>query len=161
LQAKPLLSLGKRGRYWNFVMWYANSRCVLVLLAVIVLAGCGDGRPSRVPVSGTVLIDGLPLKRGHVKFVPTNGRPSVGKIGEDGKFVLTCFDGTDGAIIGTHRVQVSANRIISNNKIEWYAPSKYADFRASGIEIQVNEPVDNLTIDLTSNGQKLPYIEGS
>jgi hypothetical protein len=113
-----------------------------------------------VPVSGVVLIDGQPLTRGHVKFVPSHGRPSVGKIGEDGKFTLTCFDGGDGAIPGTHRVQVAANRIISNNKIEWFAPSKYADFRTSGLEIQVVEPVDNLTIELTSGGQKLPYIEG-
>jgi hypothetical protein len=113
-----------------------------------------------VPVSGVVLIDGQPLTRGNVKFVPPNGRPSVGKIGQDGKFTLTCFDGSDGAIPGTHRVQVAANRIISSNKIEWFAPSKYADFRTSGLEIVVTEPVDDVTIDLESGGQKMPYIEG-
>jgi hypothetical protein len=132
----------------------------LAPLATLIFAGCGDGRPARVPVSGMVLIDGQPLTRGHVKFVPSNGRPSIGKIAEDGKFTLTCFDGGDGAIPGAHRVQVSSNRIISNTKIEWFAPSKYADFRTSGIEIEVLEPVEDLTIDLNSNGQKLPYIEG-
>jgi hypothetical protein len=137
-----------------------NAGHILLACAVIYIAGCGDGRPSRVPVSGTVLIDGRPLTRGYVKFVPANGRPSVGKIGEDGRFVLTCYDGEDGAIPGTHRVQVAANRIISSNKIEWFAPPKYADFRTSQLEVEITEPVDDLTIELTSGGQKLPYIEG-
>jgi hypothetical protein len=138
-----------------------NVRHILFACAIATIGGCGDGRPARVAVSGVVLIDGQPLTRGFVKFVPTNGRPSVGAIAEDGKFVLTCFDGSDGAIPGVHRVQVSSNRIISNTKIEWYAPSKYADFRTSEIEIEVLEPVDNLTIELKSGGRKLPYIEGS
>jgi hypothetical protein len=135
--------------------------CLLYVSAVITVTGCGDGRPNRVPVSGTVLIDGQPLKRGFVKFVPANGRPSLGEIREDGKFTLTCFDGGDGAILGTHRVQVSANRIISNTKIEWHAPPKYADFRTSELQIEVIEPVDDLTIELKSGGRKLPFIEGS
>jgi hypothetical protein len=141
-------------------MLFRDTRLSIVACTVIALAGCSDGRPTRVPVSGTVLIDGQPLTRGHVKFVPTNGRPSLGKIGEDGKFNLTCFDGSDGAILGTHRVQVSSNRIISNTKIEWFAPSKYADFRTSGIEVVVVEPVEDLPIELTSDGRKMPYIEG-
>jgi len=127
--------------------------------ALIALAGCGDGRPARVPVSGVVLIDGQPLPRGHISFVPTNGRPSAGEIGGDGKFTLTCYDGQDGAIPGTHRIQVSANRIISDNKIEWFAPRKYADFRTSDITMEITKPVDDLKIELKSEGQKLPYIE--
>jgi len=130
--------------------------CSCLLLA---FAGCGDGRPARVPVSGIVLIDGQPLARGHISFVPAKGRPSAGEIGGDGKFVLTCYDGKDGAIPGIHRVQVSANRIISDNKIEWFAPRKYADFRTSGVELEITKPVDDLKIELKSDGQKLPYIE--
>jgi hypothetical protein len=137
-----------------------SYRHALVASALFTLVGCGDGRPARVPVSGVVLLDGQPLKRGFVKFVPTNGRPSLGNIGDDGSFALTCYDGGDGAIPGTHKVQVTSNRIISNTKIEWHAPSKYADFRTSGIEIEVTEPVDDLKIELRSGGQKLPYIEG-
>jgi hypothetical protein len=159
---KQMAGVGDRARQVRgTIMQLRNVRQTLLVCAAITLAGCGDGRPERVPVSGTVLIDGQPLTRGYVKFVPADGRPSLGKLGDDGKFALTCFDGGDGAIPGTHRVQVSANRIISANKIEWYAPRKYADFRTSEIEIQVVEPVDNLTIELTSGGRKMPYIEGS
>jgi len=138
---------------------FHRSGQLLLACCVIVAAGCSDGRPTRVPVSGQVLIDGQPLTRGTVKFVPENGRPSAGKIGEDGSFKLTCYDGDDGALMGKHRVQVTANRIISDNKIEWYAPRNYADFRASGITIDVTKPVDDVKIELKSDGKKLPYIE--
>jgi hypothetical protein len=124
----------------------------------IATTGC-DHRPARVPVSGVVLIDGQPLTRGNIKFVPVGGRPSSGAIGQDGKFTLMCYDGNDGAIPGTHRVQVAANRIISDSKIEWFAPRNYADFRNSGIEVNVEQPIDDLKIELTWGGKKGPYIE--
>jgi hypothetical protein len=112
-----------------------------------------------VPVSGIVTIDDKPLDRGNIKFVPKNGRPSAGSIGKDGRFTLTCYDGNDGALLGSHRVQVASNRIISDSKIEWFAPPKYADFRTSGIEVPISEPVEDLKIELSSEGRKLPYIE--
>jgi hypothetical protein len=106
-----------------------------------------------------VLIDGRPLGRGNIKFVPENGRPSAGKIGQDGSFTLTCYDGNDGALLGNHRVQVASNRIISDSKIEWFAPPTYADFRTSGITVEVTEPVDDLKIELTWGDRKGPYID--
>ena len=122
--------------------------------------GCGDGRPARVAVSGTVLIDGAPVTRGNIKFVPEQGRPSFGTIGPDGRFTLTCYDGTDGALPGKHRVQVDANRPISDKKMEIFTPKQYADFRTSGLEVEISEPVDDLKIELTwGNEKKGPYIE--
>src|ERR1044071_5554060 len=75
------------------------------LLALVSGLGCSDGRPVRVPISGTVTIDGEPVTRGSIKFVPDNGRPSSGQINADGRFTLTCYDGNDGALPGKHRVQ--------------------------------------------------------
>jgi hypothetical protein len=132
-----------------------------VIFALTALTGCGDGRPERVPVAGVVLIDGQPLKAGNIKFVPQNGRPSASKIAEDGSFALTCYDGNDGAILGTHRVQVSSNRIISDSKIEWFAPKEYADFRTSGIEVEVDKPMEDIKIELNWGARKGPYIDGS
>jgi hypothetical protein len=137
-------------------------RAVVGLVATcgfVALAGC-DHHPTRVPVSGLVLIDGQPLGKGNIKFVPEIGRPSAGKIGEDGKFTLTCYDGNDGALLGKHRVQVASNRIISDSKIEWFAPPEYADFRTSGIEIEISKPVDDLKIELKWGDKKGPYIAG-
>ena len=134
-------------------------RFLILLLVLAVLVGCDD-RPTRVRVSGVVTIDGQPLDRGNIKFVPKNGRPSAGTIGPDGRFTLTCYDGNDGALLGTHRVQVAANRIISDSKIEWFAPPKYADFRTSEISVEVTAPVDDVKIELNWGDRKGPYIQG-
>jgi hypothetical protein len=126
---------------------------------LVVVCGCGDGHPKRVPASGVVLIDGQPLSQGNIKFVPKNGRPSAGKIGPDGHFSLTCYDGNDGALLGTHQVQVAANHIISDSKIEWFAPSEYADFRTANLNVEVTKPVDDLKIELSWGGRKGPFVQ--
>jgi hypothetical protein len=133
---------------------------VLSHFFLIAAIGCGDGRPARVMVSGKVTIDGAPVTRGSIKLVPEAGRPSFGNIGPDGRFTLTCYDGADGAIPGKHRVQVDANRPISEKKMEIFTPKRYADFRTSGIEVELSKPVDDLHIELTwGNERKGPYIE--
>jgi hypothetical protein len=131
---------------------------LLAALGLLIFSGCTDNRPLRVPVSGRVLIDGQPLTLGNVKFVPSGGRPSSAKIDGEGRFTLTCYDGEDGAIPGTHRVAVSASKILSESKVEWFAPKKYADFRTSGLSYEITEPTDDLTIELTWDGGK-PFVE--
>lgn len=119
-------------------------------LGIVAAVGCNDGRPKRVTVSGTVLLDGEPLTKGSVIFVPEGGRPSNGKIGPDGRFVLRCFDDDDGALLGVHRVAVAAKEILSESNIKWYAPSRYADYRTSGLSVEITESVDDLVLSLTS-----------
>ena len=53
----------------------AGAALAVVFLA---LAGCGDGGPKIVPVSGIVLIDGQPLTYGHVQVIPEGWRPASG-----------------------------------------------------------------------------------
>jgi hypothetical protein len=139
---------------------FSKSLLTLGVLLLAAATGCGDGRPARVAVSGMVTIDGAPVTRGNIKFVPERGRPSFGEIGPDGRFTLTCYDGKDGAILGKHRVQVDPNRPISEKKMEIFAPKKYADFRTSGLEVVVDKPVDDMKVELTwGNEKKGPYIE--
>ncbi len=128
-------------------------------LALAMMSGC-DGRPKRVPVSGQVLIDGEPLTLGSITLVPRGARPSVGKIDKDGRFVLTCYEGEDGVIPGTHRVAISANEGIGDTGLKWFAPKKYADFRRSGLEVTIDEKTDELKIELTWDGGK-PFVEGT
>jgi hypothetical protein len=118
--------------------------------------GCSDGRPTRVPVSGKVLIDGKPLTVGSIRFVPEGARPSAGRLDREGHFTLTCFDGEDGAVLGTHRVQISASEIVGEEKVTWHAPRKYADFRSSGITVDVSEPTDSVVIELSWAGEQRP-----
>jgi len=130
----------------------------LVAVVLLASAGCGDGRPERVKVSGQVLIDGKPLTTGNIKFVPEGARPSAGTLDENGQFTLTCFDGNDGVIPGTHRVQISASKILSGSKMKWFAPRKYADFRKSGLQFEILESTDDLKIELTWDGGK-PFVQ--
>jgi len=137
-----------------------HSGCLLVAVTVglIALSGCSDGRPERVKVSGQVLIDDQPLTHGNIKFVPSGARPSAGIIDENGNFTLTCYDGNDGVVPGTHRVQISASKILDESKIKWFAPKKYSDFRKSGLSFDISESTDNLIIKLSWDGGK-PFVD--
>lgn len=136
----------------------ATLPLVLCLAALCVVAGCGQGRPDRVAVSGQVLIDGQPLTQGLIQFVPEGARPSGGKLDANGRFKLTCYDGGDGIVPGTHRVMISAKEILSESKVRWHAPPKYADFRESGLVFTIEEPTDSLKIELTWDGGK-PFVQ--
>jgi hypothetical protein len=111
-----------------------------------------------VPVAGQVLIDGQPLTQGHVRFIPADARPSIGTLNAQGEFRLTCFDGQDGAVPGSHRVEVIAAEELSSKEMRWHAPKKYSDFETSELVVEVDRPRDDLLIELTWDGGK-PYVE--
>jgi hypothetical protein len=137
-----------------------RTRLFLIAAVLCAAIGCGDGRPARVPVSGRVLIDGKPLDRGYIRFVPKQARPSGGNIGRDGRFVLTCYDGQDGAVLGRHAIEVSATEAVDANTMRWNTPKKYASFETSGLSQEITGPTDNVTVALTWAGGK-PFIERS
>jgi hypothetical protein len=131
----------------------------LLLWALLLpLLGCSDGRPTRVPVSGRVLIDGKPLTLGSVMFVPKGDRPSSGTIDKDGRFTLTCFDKEDGAVVGTHRIAISAVEQVGPGAQKWHAPKKYVDYSKSGLTAEVTGPTNDVLIELSWDGGK-PFIE--
>lgn len=138
----------------RFLALLVKPSIVWVAVLVVTTAGCSDGRPERVEVSGKVLIDGKPLTLGNVKFVPANARPSAGKIDQSGHFTLTCYDGADGVVPGEHRVQISSSKVLSDTEIHWYAPRKYASFRTSGITKEVTEATDEMLIEITWGDKK-------
>lgn len=134
-----------------------NITAILVA-AVAILAGC-DQRPTRVPVAGKVLINGKPLQQGYIRFVPDGARPSGSQIDETGHFRLACFDQSDGAVVGKHRVAVVSNFAdVNAKKLLWFAPKKYASTKTSGLEVEVNEPTDSMIIELETS-EKLPIID--
>ncbi len=140
----------------NEFLWRPPLRLVFaVALCISLIAGCGDGRPKRVPVSGQVLIDGEPVKAGSIRFVPEGARPSSSDLDAEGRFTLRCFEKNDGAVLGTHRVQVAA-RAMEGDKLRWYAPQEYSDVETSGLSVEITEPTDSLVIELTWEGKKKP-----
>ncbi|MEZ5939936.1 MAG: hypothetical protein R3C18_01005 [Planctomycetaceae bacterium] len=125
---------------------------------VVLLAGCSDGRPARVPVSGRVLIDGKPLETGVVQVIPANDRAASGKLGPDGRFTLTTFTEDDGCVLGTHVVTVIANESIDPQSQRWHAPKKYCDPASSGLTIEIQKATDDLVIELSWDGAE-PFVE--
>jgi hypothetical protein len=74
------------------------------------LAGCGGpgDRPEIGQVTGTVTMDGAPLKGVQVMFSPTQGRPATGVTNAEGKYKLRYVRETFGTKIGKNSVQIGA-----------------------------------------------------
>lgn len=129
-----------------------------LLLSLLVLAGCSDGGPKIVPVSGTVTIDGQPLAYGHIQVMPDGWRPASSRIGSDGRFSLTTTVSGDGCAVGTHPVVILAGESVSAEATKWHAPKKYADAKLSNLTVTVTGPTTDLKIELKWAGGK-PYTE--
>jgi hypothetical protein len=90
-------------------------RVRLWLLVLPLAFGCG-GKTGPVPVSGRVTLDNKPLRKAKVNFQPIgregDNNPGGGSFAEtdaEGHFTLkTVFGEQDGAVVGTHRVEISA-----------------------------------------------------
>jgi hypothetical protein len=77
----------------------------------ILLSGCGGGEFETAPVTGLVTCEGTTVAGGTITFNPiaedAKGKPgksAMGRVGADGRFVLTTYKEGDGAIVGMHEV---------------------------------------------------------
>jgi hypothetical protein len=73
------------------------------------------------------------------------GTSSVGLVG-----------GVDGVLPGKYRIAVSSSILLSEEEeaIEWLAPSRYADFRTSELEADLQKPEENFLVELTWKGSE-------
>lgn len=131
--------------------------CLLIGLSPLTI-GCSDGRPERVPVSGVVKIDGVPLTQGSITFLPAKGRVSFGQLDDQGRFELMTYEPGDGAPLGVSKVAVAGRESLSETQARWLAPKKYSEHATSDLEVDITGPTDDLVIDLTWDGGK-PFIE--
>ena len=136
--------------------------------------GCGGPeRPETAPVTGQVTVNGKPLEKGTIQFIPTNGRLAMGQIVK-GNYSLTTFEENDGALLGNHVVTVTAMEVSRNKKlpkfeppadatpsrirvleaewlerhggrikVKWHAPEKYSDSRTSPLTAEIS-PGENV-----------------
>lgn len=94
-------------------MSVVRSLRVLSLISAVTLAlaaaGCGGVEgPPREPVSGMVTLDGKPLEKGMITFIPESGGDLiVSGLVVDGSFHLPRPEGPG---LGVHRVEVRARK---------------------------------------------------
>ncbi|MCS7239540.1 MAG: carboxypeptidase-like regulatory domain-containing protein [Thermoguttaceae bacterium] len=114
---------------------------ILCALAVMLglCIGCGSEAPELAPVTGKVTLDGQPLPRVIVTFVPVaGGVSSSGVTNEEGVYELACQLGK-GALVGQHRVYVrsqppgaTGTADVPSEDDPSYKPDPYASVRAQG-----------------------------
>jgi hypothetical protein len=135
---------------------------LILTLGLFGLSGCGykPKLPPLAQVSGTVTLDGKPLARGTVQFVPdsskgTAGTPAVGYIDANGHYELTTAN-VPGAIIGMHRIGVESRKEMEPTGVSWtpsLIPEKYSNPNASGLTAEVKADTANeVNLELKSTG---------
>src|SRR5262245_58729953 len=76
----------------------------VLITGLIVLAGCSGG-PLIAKVEGKLLVNGSPVDKMQIEFLPTKEGPrSLGITDAGGRFTLTTIDGDSGAVVGTHKI---------------------------------------------------------
>lgn len=141
------------------------STTLIAVVAFGLLAGCSqsDSLPNSVPVRGIVRYNGQLLSHGTVRFAPADagGQPATGKI-QDGAFSMSTTRSSPGVVRGAYRVSIlsqqEATATIAENtppdpndwpEPESLIPRKYTDIRTSGLELQIDQPVDDLQFELS------------
>jgi hypothetical protein len=140
-------------------------KIALLLLLILVIAGCARG-PRIVPVSGTITLDGQPVKDAAVMFMlnPDN-RIATGITDAAGRYSLSTHPAGNGAFEGTHTVTVSLYRDESSPgtntpegavsgsslvKIVWLVPEKYSQPAASGLTATVSRSQSTYDFQLSA-----------
>src|SRR5262249_27420377 len=81
-----------------------TARHACLVLSLLCLAGCFG---NKAEVSGTVKLDGVPIKEGSINFIPVEGTlgPGAGAVIEDGKYHIAA---SKGVTVGKNRVEIRA-----------------------------------------------------
>jgi hypothetical protein len=142
---------------------------LLGLIALASLSGCG-GTPAIVPVKGTLLLNGQPLPKATVQFVPQRSDlsaefTSTAVTDDKGEFTLTCgYKDRPGAAVGQHTVVITESGIpeeLRNSRdyrdIQRYQaklanrpiPPQYGSVLQSPLKIEIKEGQEEVKLELT------------
>lgn len=128
---------------------------ITLMVASLIVGGCGESGPEMIPIRGEVLYNGAPLSDGMVVYLPAatgETQQASGRIQEDGTFALTTSKKGDGVRVGEYNIIVQAysrpgGRMLTREETESGArsaapkliiPEKYVDPSRSGLTDTVN-----------------------
>jgi hypothetical protein len=134
-----------------------NARAaVLGALFIALASGCGKAPPAIVPATGVIRLDGQPLKKVAVRFVPkTEDGPqsiAIGVTDDSGRYTLTC-KGKPGAYIGEYHVVVTEAELPALPKDEKGHPQVAAYFQSLGGRPLPEKYANVITSPLTADVQ--------
>ena len=98
---------------------HLKAEAALLLALLTITTGCGDSKFKFATVEGRVLLDGQPVAKARVVFMPQAsgaegeaGPYSGGKTDADGRYTLSSTEETPraGAVVGAHRIIISTKR---------------------------------------------------
>ena len=125
---------------------------VSITLCTVLPAGCNRiQRLPTAPTKGIVRIDSRPVPEAQVTFTPERGRSASAQTTSDGAFLLTTYETGDGAIVGAHRVTVTAREAGEMNTPgapgiarpgKSLVPEHYGNTATSGLKYDVREVPD-------------------
>jgi hypothetical protein len=127
----------------------------VAVLTTLLCAGCRQKTSSVAIVRGKVTLDGKPLASGSIVTLPAAGRGASAPI-QMGEFELSTFSKNDGAVMGIHKVAVTATEPPQGTGPEAAAgkslvPPRYGNPDTSGLTIEVKaDEVNTPTLELTS-----------
>ena len=140
------------------------------VLLLMVSAGCGNPPakvyPATSPVSGSLLVDGVPAIRARIVFHPVAPGPD-GKVhgpsastDDNGSFRLTTFSAYDGAPPGEYKVTIVAEWV-DQKGVDVGVPDllkgRYRDPKTTPLTITVKEGENDLEqFDLKSESEGDP-----
>jgi hypothetical protein len=139
---------------------FRRALFVFCVASFALLGACkkADTRPRRVPVSGMVVHRGQPVAEATVIFEPVGSTPAAtGKTDAAGRFQLTTFDASDGAVPGDYKVAVRKVQVTPGSRPadapddlaapppdeKWLLPVKYGHTASSGLTATVKADAKN------------------
>ncbi|MBA2115072.1 carboxypeptidase regulatory-like domain-containing protein [Bremerella alba] len=122
--------------------------------AVMTAVGCGGEKYDNLgEVSGTITLDGEPLKHAVITFQPKGGRPAYGKTGEDGKYTMRYTGSQAGATVGMNSVTITnggEKRDEESGKV-WFqkeeVPSKYNSKTTLDYDVQPGQQTHDFKLE--------------
>lgn len=129
---------------------------IAVLFLTAGAIGCG-GLPASV--SGVVTVDGQPVNKGKVTFIPVGqGQMAIGAIGDDGAYeVMTGRE--EGLGVGEYKVSVVAREMqVSEDggppmQGDYIVPKRYGLAETSGLQYTVESGHNEIDLELSSTEQ--------
>ena len=153
------------------------ARLMFICIAVLLLPGCGGDGFDRIPVAGTVTLDGEPIDGAAVTFIPTTQGEALtgeGRTDHEGNFVLRS-KGEQGLPPGSYKVAVrkvsgegaeinddmtdeEQNKAMFNAMMRpqptvFLVPKKYASIETSGLTFEVSSDAEKNKFEITLTGR--------